>query len=140
MSSTAGSASSRRSASRVESPPTSADRSRPPTPRAERDPDAGVVEQASSCWQPVPDAATMPTGPGCTTLAKPSPMPPTTAVPQSGPITSSPRSAAPLERDLLLDRHVVAEDHHVAAGVEGVHRLDERVTRPGTDTSASARR
>ena len=49
---------------------------------------------ASTCWQPVPDAATIPTGPGDTTLAKPSPRPPTTAVPQSGPITSSPRSAA----------------------------------------------
>ena len=49
---------------------------------------------ASTCWQPVPDAATRPTGPGWTTLAKPSPRPPTTAVPQSGPITSSPCSAA----------------------------------------------
>ena len=66
----------------------------------------------SGCWAPVPDAATMPTGPGRTTLAKPSPTPPTTAVPQSGPMTSSPRSGgAPLERDLLLDRHVVAEHH-----------------------------
>ncbi|MEJ7689125.1 MAG: hypothetical protein WKF76_01110 [Nocardioidaceae bacterium] len=42
----------------------------------------------------MPDAATMATGPGRTTLAKPSPTPPTTAVPQSGPITSSPLSAA----------------------------------------------
>ena len=36
----------------------------------------------------------MPTGPGATVLAKPRPRPPTTAVPQSGPITSRPRSAA----------------------------------------------
>ena len=33
----------------------------------------------------------------------------------------------PLERDLLLDRHVVAEDHHVVAGLDRVHRLDEGV-------------
>ena len=32
-----------------------------------------------------------------------------------------------LEGNLLLERDVVAEDHHVAAGVEGVHRLDEGV-------------
>ncbi len=36
----------------------------------------------------------MPTGPGLVALAKPSPTPPTTAVPQSGPITSRPRSVA----------------------------------------------
>ncbi len=47
-----------------------------------------------SCWAPVPLAATSPTGPGRTALAKPSPTPPTTAVPQSGPITSRPRAAA----------------------------------------------
>ena len=29
-----------------------------------------------------------------------------------------------LERDLLGDRDVVAEDHHVVTGLEGVHRLD----------------
>ena len=39
------SASSRRSASRVDSPPTSAERSRPPTPSACDDADPGVVEQ-----------------------------------------------------------------------------------------------
>ena len=47
----------------------------------------------------------------------------------------------PLEGDLLLDRHVVAEDHHVAAGVEGVHRLDERAgaraRRPATSAPGS---
>ena len=94
ISSTAGSASSRRSASRVASPPISADRSRPPTPSAELTPTPAWSSSASTCWQPVPDAATMPTGPGETTFAKPSPRPSTTAVPQSGPITSTPRSAA----------------------------------------------
>ena len=40
-----------------------------------------------------------------------------------------------LERDLLLDRHVVAEDHHVAAGLERVDRprprRSGRAPRPG---------
>ena len=31
-----------------------------------------------------------------------------------------------LEHELLVERHVVAEDHHVVACVERVHRLDER--------------
>ena len=85
----------------------------------------------SSCWQPVPDAATRPTGPGDVALAKPRPSPPTTAVPQSGPHDEhAPLAGGPLEGDLLLDGHVVAEDHHVATGVDGVHRLDQRA-RPG---------
>ena len=49
----------------------------------------------------------------------------------------------PLERDLLLDRHVVAEQHHVGAGVERVHRLDGRAgagrRRPGPAPSGVAR-
>ena len=49
---------------------------------------------ASSCWQPVPEAATRPIRPGRTALAKPSPTPSMTAVPQSGPITRAPREAA----------------------------------------------
>ena len=74
----------------------------------------------SSCWQPVPDAATMPDRSGRTSRWRSrGRRPPTTAVPQSGPITSSAAlGGGPLERDLLLDGHVVAEDHHVASGVE----------------------
>ena len=52
------------------------------------DADPGVVEQAEMCWVPVPEAPTIPTGPGLTALANPRPTPPTMAVPQSGPITS----------------------------------------------------
>ena len=45
----------------------------------------------------------------------------------------------PLEGDLLRDGHVVAEDHHVAAGVDGVHRLDQRA-RPGDRDEHQRRR
>ncbi len=47
-----------------------------------------------ACCAPVPEAATMPTGPGRTTLAKPRATPPTRAVPQSGPMTSTSAAAA----------------------------------------------
>ena len=93
------------------------DRSRPPTPRQWLTPSPAASNRHISCWAPVPDAATSPTGPGRTTLAKPSPTPPrTTAVPQSGPMTSRPRSRRRLlEGDLVTDRHVVAEQHDVQA-------------------------
>ena len=47
-----------------------------------------------SCCAPVPEAATIPTDPACTTLANPRATPLTTAVPQSGPITRTPRAPA----------------------------------------------
>ena len=94
ISSVAGSSSSRASAARVDRPRTAADRSRPPTPRQWLTPTSRVSSMHMTCWAPVPLAATSPTGPGRTALAKPSPTPPTTAVPQSGPITSRPRAAA----------------------------------------------
>jgi hypothetical protein len=45
-------------------------------------------------WAPVPAAAMTPTFPGFTTLANPSPVPPSIAVPAPGPITSLPSSVA----------------------------------------------
>ena len=45
-------------------------------------------------WAPVPAAATTPTRPGRTLLAKPRPQPPSTAVPAPGPITRWPTSPA----------------------------------------------
>ncbi len=96
---------------------------------------------ASSCWQPVPDAATMPTGPGETALAKPRPEPADDGGAAVGAHHEQPAlGGGPLERDLLLDRHVVAEDHHVAAGVEGVHRLDQRARRRARRPAPGRRR
>ena len=92
-----------------------ADRSRPPTPRQWLMPTPAASSSAITCCAPVPLAATSPTGPGATTLAKPRPTPPTTAVPQSGPMTSrSSAAAAVLEQHLVLDGDVVGEDHHRA--------------------------
>jgi hypothetical protein len=92
--SVAGSASSAARASSVARPPTASDRSRPPTPSTCETPTPAMSSRQEICCAPVPDAATRPTGPGRTTLAKPRATPETIAVPQSGPITRTPASCA----------------------------------------------
>ena len=96
--------------------------------------------QAASC-APVPAAATIPTAPGRTTLAKPSPTPPSIAVPHPGPMTSRPSSrAAPLELHLVLDADVVGEEEHVhpASTAPGGPRAWR--TRPGPRRGRRSRR
>ena len=83
-----------RRAWRVERPPTAALRSRPPTPRQWLRPTPAASSRHITCCAPVPEAATTPTDPGRTTLAKPRATPPTWAVPQSGPMTSTSAAAA----------------------------------------------
>ncbi len=94
MSSVAGSASSAARAARAERPPTAAERSRPPTPSTALTPAPAASSRQTICCAPVPEAATSPIGPAGTECEKPRPIPATIAVPQSGPITSRPRSAA----------------------------------------------
>ena len=102
-----------------------------PTPSTWRTPMPAPSSRPQSCWAPVPDAATSPTGPGTTTLANPSPTPPRITVPQSGPMTRTPAlGGLLLERDLGVDVDAVAEHHHVAPGPQGGGRLDVGV-RPG---------
>ena len=71
-------------------PPTSLLRSWLPVPIACETPDPRRWTMQVTCWVPVPEAPSTPTGPRRTALAKPSGMPLMIAVPQSGPITSSP--------------------------------------------------
>ena len=131
-------------------PPMSSLRSRPPVPSAcETPPPRLWMRQVTSC-SPVPDAATSPMSPRRTTLAKPSGTPLTIAVPQSGPMTSRPRSRA----YVLIARSssigdVVGEQHHVQAERERLHRLgggvvaraprSARGRRPGARSTPSAR-
>src|SRR5208282_3805265 len=104
-----------RMAARVERPPTAAERSRPPTPSTAVTPTSSASSKQVTCWAPVPDAATMPTGPGRRAFAKPSPSPPTMA------------GGLVLQDDLLLHGHVVGKEHHRHARPDGVHGLDEGV-------------
>src|SRR5690242_9910402 len=137
MTSVPGSASSARTASRAISPPTSADRSRPPTPMTWDTPMPQRSSSVMTSCAPVPAAATTPTGPAPTALAKPSPTPPSMAVPAPGPITSRP---SPLARCLSA-----------TSSATGTLSLNSRTCRPavsaewaaiaaygpGTDTTAT---
>ena len=102
-----------------------------------------AMSAATSC-SPVPEADTMPMSPRGTTLAKASGVPAMSAVPQSGPIIRSPRSPREaLQRDLVLERHVVGEEQHVQAALERAARLVRRRTRraprsaPGSPAAAA---
>ena len=81
-----------------------------------------------TCCAPVPDAATRPTEPGRTTLAKPSATPPTTAVPQSGPMTStSAAAAASLSRTSSSTGTLSEKTMTDTPGADGVERLGDGV-------------
>ena len=86
------SSASRRSPNVLIMPCTSADRSRLPVPIACDTPTPSRDSRQQTSWVPVPEAPTMPIGPRATRLAKPRPTPSMIAVPQSGPMTSSPAS------------------------------------------------
>ena len=103
-------------AAKVDSAPTSRSRSRLPTPIAcEMPSPACAIRQVTSCV-PVPEAPMTPMSPRGTRLAKASGVPPMMAVPQSGPMhQAAQRLAFALQRHLLGQGHVVAEDHHVEA-------------------------
>ena len=87
---------------------------------------AAWSSSASSCWQPVPEAATMPIRPGADGVGEAEP----DAVDDRGAAVGAHHQQRRARRRTRLsatssaDRHVVAEDHHVAAGLERVHRLD----------------
>ncbi len=94
----------------------------------------------------MPDAATRPTGPGRTTLANPSPSPPTTAVPQSGPITSRDRWAAARFRatswstgtlSLKIITSLPASSASMASTVALAPGTETSTIDPGTDRSAA---
>ncbi len=79
---------------RVVSPPTLSLRSLPPTPIPWETPAPMRASSTETSCSPVPDADTMPTFPRGTALAKAIGTPARIAVPQSGPMTNSPRALA----------------------------------------------
>ena len=99
-------------------------RSCPPVPSAWEIPDPFWWTRTVTSWVPVPDAPTTPIGPRRTTLAKPSGMPLTIEVPQSGPMTIRSTSRAySLSASSASRCDVVAEDHHVQAQPQRLHGL-----------------
>ena len=75
--------------------------------------------------------------PGRTTLAKPRPTPPTTRGAAVGPHDEHARGGGGvLEAHLVLDGHVVGEEHDRQAGVDRVERLGRSRAGPGTETRA----
>ena len=125
-SSTAGSASRRRSASRVDEPADLGGQVAAADAERGGDADAGVVEQREQLLAAGAGRGDDADRPGRDGVGEAEAE---AADDRGAAVGAHDQQAAlgggPLERDLLLERHVVAEDHHVAAGVEGVHRLDE---------------
>src|SRR3954471_824117 len=145
MTSVSGSRRRRSSACRAVTPPTSAERSRPPVPIACEIPEPRAWRWLITAWSPVPEAPIRPTGPRRTRVAQPKPEPPRRAVPRSARAAArlgkaeaeaadhrraairsqhqQPALAAlPLQRHLALDGHVVAVEENVAAVVERLLR------------------
>lgn len=124
-------------AARVERPPTAADRSRPPTPSTAVTPTSSASRRQVTSWAPVPDAATIPTGPGRSALAKPSPRPPTTAVPQSGPITSTSWLAASSLRTISCSTDTLSEKSITETPACTASMASTKAFLPGTEIKAS---
>src|SRR5262249_21070852 len=135
--SVAGSPSSAAKAARADRPPTAADGSRPPTPSAALTPAPAASSRDSTCCAPVPDAATSPISPAATVCAKPRPTPPTTAVPQSGPITSRPRSAAMSLSVISCSTGMLSEKIMTSQPASSASIASANAYRPGTETSTS---
>ncbi len=121
----------------MERPATASDRSRPPTPRQWETPIPAPSSSDISCWAPVPEAATSPTGPGRTTLANPSPTPPTTAVPQSGPITSTPARSAYSLSATSCSSGTLSLNTMVSRPASTASTASAKANRPGVEISAT---
>ena len=85
----------------------------------------------------MPEAATSPISPGATVCAKPRPTPPTTAVPQSGPITSRPRSAAMSLSVISCSTGMLSEKIMTSQPASSASIASANACRPGTETSTS---
>ena len=77
----------------------------------------------------------MPTGPGRTALAKPSPTPETAAVPQSGPMTSSPRSAPSSLSRISCSTGTLSLKSITFRPASSASIASENACGPGTETS-----
>src|SRR5215207_226876 len=135
--SVASSAASIRIAARNMIPPICADRSRPPTPTMCETPIPAPSSSTAASCAPVPAAATMPTGPGRTTFANPSPTLPSIAVPQPGPIRSSPRAAARRLSSSSSAADTWSENRNTCSPAVSARCASSTAYSPGTEISAT---
>ena len=119
------------------SPPTSADRSRPPTPITCDTPDPHRCSRVIASWAPVPAAATTPTGPAATRLEKPSPTPASAAVPAPGPITSLPSERARAFRAISSSRGTLSLNNNTSRPRVRAFWASRAAYPPGTETMAT---
>jgi hypothetical protein len=116
-------------------PPTSSERSRPPTPMACEIPSpAAVIRQDTSC-RPVPEAAANPIRPRPTTFAKPRGVPLIIAVPQSGPIMSRPLERASRLSSISVDRGTLSLKSMTCNPARKAFRASNPACMPGTEMS-----
>jgi hypothetical protein len=94
------------------------------------------ISEVTSC-SPVPAAATSPIGPARTRLANPSAAPPISAVPQSGPISSSPRSRARAFRSISCSTGTLSENSSTCRPASSASWATGLANRPGTEITAS---
>ena len=128
--------SSQSSAVKVLIAPTASVRSRPPTPIACEIPSpAWAIRQDTSCI-PVPEAPTIAISPRGTTLAKASGTPSIIAVPQSGPITTSPRSRASRLREISSARATLSLKIMTLRPALSALRASAPAKSPGTEIKA----
>jgi hypothetical protein len=118
-------------------PPTSADRSRPPTPMAWLTPSPHWSRRHMTSWAPVPAAATTPTRPARTALAKPSPAPPSMAVPAPGPMTSRPSEAPRCFRSTSSPSPTLSLNSRTCRPCDRALWASSAAKGPGTETMAT---
>ena len=119
------------------SPPTSADRSRPPTPITCDTPDPHRCSRVIASWAPVPAAATTPTGPAATRLENPRPTPASAAVPAPGPITSLPAERARAFRAISSSSGTLSLNNSTSRPRVRAFWVSRAAYSPGTETMAT---
>ena len=138
--------SSRSSAASVARPPTGPDRSRPPTPMTWDTRTPASSSRQVRCWAPVPDAATTPTAgppvlpsetPARSTFRDPRATPPTIAVPQSGPITSTPARAAASARAISCWSGTLSENRNTCRPAATASMAGASAACPGVEIATS---
>jgi hypothetical protein len=118
-------------------PPTASARSRLPVPMPLEMPEPAWCARLENSCMPVPVDPTMPMGPRRTALAKPMPAPHRKAVPQSGPMTMSPRSRASSLSERSSATDTLLENRNTFRPSRRAARASRAAHAPGTEITAT---